>query len=511
MTRFSVALSTSLNAALTEHLLRDDGQEDVCLAIYHPSEGATRTTAVLQHVVLPHSGERAVHGNASFVDEYFLRASAAAAEVGGGVAILHSHPRGRGWQGMSADDLDAECRHAALALSLTGQSLVGLTLAGDGTWSARQWPHTGRRLYSRVDAESVRVVGTALDVSHNPDLRPVFAFGESFTRTLSVWGTPTQQNLTRLRVGIVGLGSVGASVAEALGRTGMRDLVFIDYDTVRTKNLDRVTNATRLDAFLWRTKAEVAAEAVLRSSSAHPRIAVYESSVAEADGYRSALDCDVLFSCVDSHWARCILNTVAYGHLIPVIDGGVAAQTRPNGEMAGAHWRAQVAAPGRQCLQCSEQFDPGLVECERHGIAEDPHYIAGLPKDHPLLGGENVFAFSVGCASLEVLQLILMVAAPSGVSDIGVQDYQFVEGRIHVNEDECKAGCMYSNSWQGLGDHLPVQLTGPDVRAANERRMRTLARRHPGVRVARLWFRVAQRVRALAERVAGQAQPKSLG
>jgi molybdopterin-synthase adenylyltransferase len=161
-------------------------------------------------------------------------------------------------------------------------------------------------------------------MSFHPELRPAPRFRESLSRTTSAWGEATQADLARMHIGVVGLGNVGALVAEALVRSGVQRLTLIDFDTVKTVNLDRLLNATQRDADLERSKVEVARDALLRHATAEqPRIDAYEWSVAEEEGFVAALDCDVLFSCVDRPWPRAVLNFAAYAHLVPVIDGGI--------------------------------------------------------------------------------------------------------------------------------------------------------------------------------------------
>lgn len=480
-------MPSDVHEVLVGHLLRADGQEDVCFAVYRPSQGRDRLTALIGAPVLPLRGERTVHGNASFNSAYFLRAAALARESGAGLALAHSHPTGTMWQSMSADDVEAERSHAAQALAVTGLPLVGLTLASDQSWSCRHWLRVGRREHRRLDGESVRVVGQRLSLTYNPALRPCPSLDERVLRTVSAWGPVVQRDLGRLRVGIVGAGSVGALVAESLARTGVGEVRLIDFDSVELRNLDRLLHASRLDVALARSKVEVLSEALCASATASPFHAkAFEMSVCEEDGFRVALDCDVLFSCVDRPWARYVLNVIAYAHLIPVVDGGIHVEARDEPvRLVSADWRALIAGPGRRCLECSAQYSAGMVATDRRGDFDDPRYIEGLPADHAARRGENVFAFSAGCASLEVLQALIMLVAPSGIGDIGGQHYHVVPGTTDIEAAGCVSGCLYSESLIGRGDTPGTQCTGRHEKAHSEIEARQTRQRKPLIRLAR--------------------------
>jgi molybdopterin-synthase adenylyltransferase len=289
-----------------------------------------------------------------------------------------------------------------------------------------------------------------------------------------------------LRVGVVGAGSVGALIAEALSRTGIERIRLIDFDSVETINLDRLLHATRRDVFLARSKVETLARGLRRSATAaQPHIEALEHSIVEENGLRAALDCDVLFSCVDRPWPRYVLNLVAYAHLIPVVDGGIAVERTARHSLRGANWRAHVAGPGRRCLECLEQYDAGLIQTERDGFFDDPRYIDRLPDDHPIKRNENVFAFAVSCAGLELNQFLSLAIAPGGVTDYGAQHYHLVSGTIDRDERECRDDCLFSGELLARGDHVGFVATGDHVAAAKERGMRTARQRTPAVRALR--------------------------
>jgi len=475
-TSYSAALPSRVHAEAVGHLLRADGQEDLCFALWYPSQGRTRMSALVSKLILPGNGERRVHGNASFLPLFFERAIHEATSVGAGLALLHSHPGGVGWQGMSDDDVRAEQGRAAAVRAATSLPFLGLTLAGDGAWSARLWEKTKPRTYERRWCTHVRVVGEQLLASFNEALVPSPRFREHIKRTVSAWGETAQADLARLHIGVVGAGSVGALIAEALARTGVERVTLIDFDNVETLNLDRLLYAT--DADVGRAKVDVLAAALRRSATAERfTLTPIEYSICEERGFRTALDCDLLFSCVDRPWARSVMNFIAYAHLIPVVDGGIAVRVTGQKRLRRADWRAHVAAPSRRCLACLEQYDAGIVQAEREGHFDDPSYIQGLPENHPVRRNENVFAFSMGAASLQLLQALSMIIAPLGISNPGEQLYHFTTGCLDVESPRgCDSTCPYPELI-ARGDCTGLVVTGTHQRAQEARESRHA--RHP--------------------------------
>ncbi len=476
--KYSVALTEDIHKAASRHLIRLDRQEDLCFALWFPSQGHTRKTALIWKLILPDTGNRKVHGNASFTGQYFERAIGEAVKAGAGLALMHSHP-GTGWQGMSLDDINAERNHAASTKGATGLPIIGLTIGSDGAWSARFWEKTKPRTYERFWCESVRVVGDALNITFMDELMPVPKFRKNLERTISAWGHKKQAVLSRLKIGIIGLGSVGSIISETLARMRASHVKLIDFDTIEYVNLDRTLHAYEDDSTTGRAKVAVAADA-FRKSATSEKVTVepIEWSVVEEPGFRDALDCDILFSCVDRPWPRAVLNFIAYAHLIPVIDGGIAIKIKPNGTMRSADWKSHIVGPGRKCLECLGQYDSGLVSADREGYFDDPTYIQNLPIDHSIKRNENVFAFSLSTASFHVLQMLSMVVAPSGLANVGAQNYHFVTGTLDADRGKCKESCLYP-SFIAKGDSTGIAVTGKHVKAEAARELRRIVQQTP--------------------------------
>lgn len=468
--RTSVALTAEIDAALRAHLLREDGQEDICLATYRPSTGVTRRTALLRAVGLPEPGEREVHGNATITGDYVLRVAALAADVGDGVVLLHSHPRGRGWQAMSSPDRDTESAYANLVREVTGFPLVGMTLAGgDLTWSARHWDQGVAGEVRATDSENVRVVGDQLRVSWNDRLVPLPSARTSNVRSMTCWGPRMHADLTRRSVLVVGLGSVGLDVAVRLGAAGVTRLGLMDFDTVKPHNLDRLIGVTLVDAWLRRSKIEAAGRLVTaNATAAMPTVDRWDLSICEPAGLAAALDYDQVICCVDRPWPRAVLNVLAYRDYIPVLDGGIAIDAFADGDgMRNATWRSHVLRPGRPCVACNGQLDLGAVAADMSGALDDPTYIAGTP-DIQATDSANVALISINAAASLLAQYISLNVAPGGLGEPGPLQYMLSTHTLEHLDATSRPACPVE-ALTGHGD-FAMRMTGPHPAADRERR-----------------------------------------
>ncbi len=443
--QFSIAMTGTLDDQLKAHLDKGPHQEDLTFALWRPSWGRTRLTAILQRLVLPEPGDRTLHGNVAFTPEYIQRVLHLA-DKEFGIALLHSH-LGPGWQGMSHDDVVAEqVRLASAVAGRTGLPLVGLTRGTDSAWSGRFWLRGSPATYTCHWAATVRVVGQWLRVTYHPELMPSPASSESQVATVSVWGEEKQADLARVRVGIIGLGSVGSIVAEALSRVGITWLSLIDHDYIEARNLDRTLGANTEDAAMRTPKVTVSERFIKATHTAEQfHVEAYHGSLLQDEGLQRALDCDTLFSCVDRPLPRHLLNALAYAHLIPVVDGGILAKVE-KGHLIHADWRVHTVGPGRPCMICLDALRREEIALDRAGLLDDPAYIKGLgPQFNPVLSSQNVFPFSLSVAAHEVLQFIGVVTGQSRIGGTGAQIYHCYPGNMEVvDSQDCVQGCEYT-------------------------------------------------------------------
>lgn len=353
---------------------------------------------------------------------------------------------------MSPWDEETEQAYAYLVSQVTGLPLLGMTLAGDAAWSARIWSEDGIAQW----CESVRVLGAQLVVSWNVFLRPPPVATDAQTRTVSAWGPRLQADLARLRVLVVGGGSVGLDVAIRLAATGITDVDVLDPDTLTIANRDRITYGTLQDAQAGITKADLATKEMHRAATAANFVGRgIEGSICNTALMQQALDYDVIISCVDRPWPRAILNVLAYADLIPVIDGGISLDANHDGDgMRGATWRTHVLRPGRPCVICNKQLDPSLIYLDRAGLLT-PEYIKNSGRTD-IASGANVAAFCASVSASLLGLLVSLVAAPGGQGEPGPLQFQVATHWLKVFECSTHPGCHIEGNVGGGDERLKL-------------------------------------------------------
>ena len=450
-------------AFLLKHVNAGKLQEELCFALWRPSTGATRKSALIFDIIPPTDGERHLHGNASFEPEYLTRAVKAACAQKAGLAFMHNH-FSDGWQGMSEPDLVAERDRISPPVRATGLPLVGLTLGTDCAWSARFWKWDGRG-FNRSWCEKVRVTGRRLRITLKDDQKPVPQRRTRLRRTIDTWGEASQRNIAGLRVGIVGVGSVGCMIAEALARVGVENLVLIDPDKVETHNLDRLLYAGVRD--VGRFKVELASRNLKKSATARKfNVQVHAEPIQENDSYLAALDCDVLFSAVDRPLPKDLLNRIAYTHCIPVIFGGVYIDNKPNGTLGQAAWSVVTLSPGRRCLRCDGQYTSSDVTMERDGSLDDPAYISHSEVENRSPTNQNVFPFCANLASFMVIEMVRLVVAENWWPDKGGKlHYSLIPEILRTEHEQCDVNCSVKGNLM-VGDQYRYPfITKPSGKA----------------------------------------------
>lgn len=245
----------------------------------------------------------------------------------------------------------------------------------------------------------------------------------------------------------------------------------MDFDTVEEHNLDRMTGVTATDAWLRRGKAEVARRLVLENATAADLdLRIWDHSVCEPDGARHALDFDLIFCCVDRPWPRAVLNLLAYSDLVPVIDGGIAVDVRPDDDgMRNATWRSHVIRPGRPCLVCNDQLEPAELATDVAGLLDDPAYVQA-PGDVGAGAGQNAAVLSISVAAALLAQYVSFNVAPGGIGEPGPLQYVLSTHTLERLPVVSRPNCLYEVA-TALGNARPV-LTGRHTKAEERRNQR---------------------------------------
>jgi len=181
-----------------------------------------------------------------------------------------------------------------------------------------------------------------------------------FDRQIRAFGAPGQAALKRLRVGVVGAGGTGSSLAEQLIRLGVGEITVLDGQDLDGSNVTRVYGSTLDDA--GKPKGEIvfnnAGRIGLGTAVSHDM-----SKVTEQTAAMRLAHCDVVFGCTDDHAGRAVLTRMPLSLLQLLIDCGVKLDSH-DGTLKGIYGRVSIVAPGDACLVCHGDVDPDRLREE---------------------------------------------------------------------------------------------------------------------------------------------------
>jgi molybdopterin-synthase adenylyltransferase len=174
-------------------------------------------------------------------------------------------------------------------------------------------------------------------------------------------GREGQEKLLAARVGLVGCGALGSTIASHLVRSGVGYLRLVDRDYPQLHNLHRQLLYTEQDVARRMPKAVAAAEH-LRAANSEVTVepVVDDINPFSIRGFAAGLD--VLVDGTDNFPTRFLLNDVAVERNIPWVYGGVI----------GASGMTMTVVPGEgPCLRClfPEPPPPGsMPTCDTAGV-----------------------------------------------------------------------------------------------------------------------------------------------
>lgn len=269
--------------------------------------------------------------------------------------FVHTHPGGKPIFSDRDDDVDAALRAALPGLGSPGP-YAALVVAGsvDDPLIAGRVDGT----LEPVPITKIRVVGDRLQV-HQPT-SGAGRHAPAFDRQIRMFGADGQHVLAGLHVAVVGVGGTGSACAEQLARLGIGTLTLIDDDVVTEPTPTRGYGTTVKD--IGEPKARVVAN-WLRQIGLTRDVRPLVASVWDAAAIDALKSADLVFSCVDGHGARLLLNRWAYAYLTPVLDVAVLVSAEA-GLVTGVDGRVTWLSFGAACLLCRGRLDPAAAYAE---------------------------------------------------------------------------------------------------------------------------------------------------
>jgi hypothetical protein len=326
MSSVRLRLTSRQHSVLKAHLFPGDGLEGVALALCGRRAGTDQSVLVKTIVPIPYSDCRRSTDNVTWTTTRLVPLMTEAMENNLAILRIHSHPDGFPWFSTIDDESDAKIFSSVFSFTDTEDPHVSAIMLPGGKIVGRAVSSSGES----VPLSCVAVVGDDLEFWYPTDARPP---SPGFARRhAQLFGEGTTEKLRRLSIAVIGCSGTGSIVIEQLARLGVGRLVLVDPDRVEEKNLNRILNAGKEDAYLGRLKVQVMARAIARMGLG-TEVRLIGENLFNPASVRAVSGCDVVFGCMDTAEGRDLLNRLATFYLLPYFDMGVRLDAGMEGKI----------------------------------------------------------------------------------------------------------------------------------------------------------------------------------
>ncbi|MGC2966214.1 HesA/MoeB/ThiF family protein [Paraburkholderia aspalathi] len=379
-----------------------------------------------------------------------------------GILKIHSHPGGFRDFSSIDDEADKDLFNSVFGWTDSAFPHASAVMLPDGSMFGRAIQPDGS--FQRID--SILVPGDNLHfwTAEQGSAVPSFA-----KRHAQLFGSGTTQRLREMSVAVVGCSGTGSPVIEQLARLGVGRLVIVDPDHIEDKNLNRILNATREDAYLRRPKVEVMARAIAAMGFG-TELEIIADDLATPRAVRAVAACDVVFGCMDGVEGRHLLNRLAALYVLPYFDLGVKLEADGQGSVNEACGAVHYIRPDgstlldRKVYTVAQLKSAGLKRTDPKAYREQVKagYIKGVAEDRPA-----VISINMQIASTAVNEFLarLHPYRYDDNAEFAVVRKSFIQGAEYRETEGPSSGTFTAHV--GKGDVRPL-LSMPELSEAED-------------------------------------------
>lgn len=382
----------------------------------------------------------------------------------------------------SEDDLRSHNKGYPALLDILDGLPMGALVFGKNAIAGHIWM-PGEHI---IKVSKTVVTGNRYESFTPKPVRQVHNSDEIYERQIRIFGKDSQQFLSDLKIGIVGLGGVGSVAAELLGRIGIGNFLLIDPETIEESNISRLIAASHNDLLTeerpwicekwpwlckkwpWlcqkkepKRKIDLAKHNIIRANS-NAKITGIQADVCEKDVAHSLLDCDYIFSAADQHSAKLLVNAISHQYLIPFSQIGTKVE-KNNEKVDNIFTVSKMVTPEIGCLWCGGNINSTLINQETKSEEQRNAENYGLDTNEPAPSLISLNTVSTAEAINNFLFYILGMSKHSNVS--GYRIFFPLERRIIPGIPRSSNDCPWCSCTKDsqfargeLGKNLPCKI-----------------------------------------------------